>query len=64
VEPVGQQRYLLFVWQPTGYRLFERDGELPEIGAEVEIDGRSERVTKIGASPLPGDSRPCVYLIA
>ena len=54
--------HLVFVWSPTGYELREQEGELPEVGSVVEIDGRTERVTKIGASPHPGDSRPCVYL--
>ena len=54
--------HLVFVWSPTGYELREREGELPEVGSVVEIDGRTERVTKIGPSPHPGDSRPCVYL--
>jgi hypothetical protein len=56
------QRYLLFVWTPGGYELIERDGEPPSVGDEVEVDERRERVTKIGPSPLPGDSRPCLYL--
>ena len=57
--------YLLFVWKPTGYVLQERDGELPEIDAEVEVDETTrQRVSKIGPSPLPGDDRPCAYLVA
>ena len=55
-------KHLLFVWKPTGYELEERDGEPPAVGTEVELDGRRERVSKIGPSPLPGDDRPCVYL--
>jgi hypothetical protein len=55
-------KHLLFVWTPSGYRLEERDGDPPAIGDAVELDGRSERVSKIGPSPLPGDSRPCAYL--
>jgi hypothetical protein len=55
-------RHLVFVWTPNGYVLQEREGELPEVGSHVEIDGRTERVTKIGPSPHPGDSRPCAYL--
>ena len=62
-EGATEQRHLLFVWKTTGYELVERDGEPPEVGAEVELDGRSGRVTKIGASPLPGDGRACAYLI-
>ena len=55
-------RYLLFVWKPSGYEIEEREGELPGLGSEVEADGQTMRVTKVGVSPLPGDDRPCVYL--
>jgi hypothetical protein len=55
--------YLLFVWSPAGYTLREMDGEPPAIGAEVEDGGRTLVVNKIGASPLPGDSRPCAYSV-
>lgn len=55
-------RHLVFVWKPSGYELTERDGELPEVGAEVELDDRRLRVSKIAPSPLPGDSRLCAYL--
>ncbi len=53
--------YVLFVWTPTGYELREREGEPPPVGAEVEENGRTLVVTKIGASPLPGDRRKCVF---
>jgi hypothetical protein len=56
------QRHLLFVWRPTGYRLEERDGEPPAVGSEIELGDGNQRVSKIGPSPLPGDSRPCAYL--
>ena len=56
------QGHLLFVWTPAGYELVERDGELPGVGDEVEVNERRGRVTKIGPSPLPGDSRRCAYL--
>ena len=57
--------YLLFVWRPTGYVLEERDGEPPEVGTPVEVDGgKPQRVSKVGPSPLPGDDRRCVYLQA
>jgi hypothetical protein len=58
----GQPGYLAFVWSPSGYELRERTGEPPALGAEVEEDGRMLVVTKVGASPLPGNDRPCVYL--
>jgi hypothetical protein len=56
--------YLLFIWKPSGYELREADGEVPAVGAEVEQDNVTMRVTKVGPSPLPGDSRPCAYLQA
>ncbi len=56
--------YLLFIWKPTGYELREEQGEPPAVGAEVEADNGRLRVTKIAPSPLPNDSRQCVYLQA
>jgi hypothetical protein len=56
-------KYLLFVWKPSGYELVERDGEPPAVGSAVDLGDRSEHVTKIGPSPLPGDRRPCAYLL-
>jgi hypothetical protein len=58
------QTHLLFVWRPTGYELHEREGEPPAVGSEVDVGDRSERVTKVGPSPLPGDRRACAYLLA
>jgi len=57
-------RHLLFVWRPSGYELVEREGEPPAVGQSIDFDGRAQRVTKVGPSPLPGDGRPCAYLIA
>jgi hypothetical protein len=54
--------YLLFVWKPSGYELREAEGEPPAVGAEVEQDGETLRVTKVAPSPLPGDRRVCAYL--
>lgn len=56
--------YLLFVWKATGYELREEHGEPPAVGAEVVADDSTLRVTKIAPSPLPNDSRQCVYLQA
>jgi len=55
--------HLLFVWKPTGYELREQDGDVPSVGAEVEADGVTLRVTKVAPSPLPGDRRECAYLV-
>ncbi|MER3408591.1 MAG: hypothetical protein C4299_03250 [Thermoleophilia bacterium] len=54
--------YLVFAWTPTGYEIEEREGEPPAVGTTVEEQGKRLLVTKVGRSPLPGDSRPCVYL--
>ena len=60
---MGDEKHLLFVWSASGYRLHERDGDPPAVGAEVEVDeGRSGRVSKVGPSPLPGDERRCAYV--
>jgi hypothetical protein len=57
-------KYLLFVWKPSGYELREADGDVPNVGSEVDQDGQRLRVTKVAPSPLPGDPRPCAYLQA
>lgn len=53
--------YLLFVWTPAGYELREQDGEPPKVGDHVEVDDKRLAITKLGASPLPGDDRVCAY---
>jgi hypothetical protein len=55
--------HLLFVWKPSGYELREADGDVPAVGAEVDTDGQTLRVTKVAPSPLPGDRRQCAYLV-
>ena len=55
--------YLLFVSTPTGYELREQEGELPNLGDQVEVDGRQLQITKLGVSPLPGDDRPCAFSV-
>ena len=54
--------YLVFVWRSSGYELREREGDLPAVGDEVEQDGKKLLVTKVAFSPLPRDTRKCVYL--
>jgi hypothetical protein len=62
LRAVTDGAYLLFISKPSGYELREANGELPAVGSEVEADDRKLQVTKIAPSPLPNDSRPCVYL--
>ena len=56
--------FLLFVPSPQGYRLEERDGRAPERDERVEVDGAAFVVSRVGASPLPRDPRPCAYLLS
>jgi hypothetical protein len=63
MEP--ERKHLLFVSKPTGYELVERGGEVPQPGAEVELEDAGRfTVAKVGPSPLPDDARPCAYLQA
>jgi hypothetical protein len=56
-------QHLLFVSKPTGYELMARDGEPPDVGSTVELDGVGQFfVSRISPSPLPSDKRPCAYL--
>ena len=58
---MAEGSYLLFLWSPAGYTLREMEGDPPQLGAELE-DGRLV-VNKIGVSPLPGDTRQCVFSV-
>jgi hypothetical protein len=58
----GAAGHVLLVWSPNGYALREAAGDPPQVGEELDLDGRTLVVTKIGASPLPGDARPCAFL--
>jgi hypothetical protein len=53
---------LYFVPNAEGYDLVEREGDLPSVGATMELDGQEFVVTKLGRSPLPFDRRNCVFL--
>jgi len=57
-------KHLLFVWKPSGYELREADGEAPAVGSTVQVDDQEQQVVKVAPSPLPNDSRICVYLQA
>ena len=43
------------------YRLIEREGPAPRPGAAMDIEGEPFTVTRVGASPFPGDPRRCAY---
>lgn len=63
MEGNGRSGFLFFVWSTSGYTLIERAGDPPRPGTEVEDGEHRYRVTKIAPSPLPGDPRPCAYLL-
>ena len=58
-----EQGHLLLVWSPSGYTLRELPGDPPPVGHELEDEGGTLVITKIGPSPFPGDSRPCAFSI-
>lgn len=55
--------YLVMVWSPAGYTLRTEQGDPPSVGHRFEDDGRQLVINKVGASPLPGDSRVCVFSV-
>ena len=54
--------YLVFVWAASGYELDEREGEPPNVGSTVDEERGRFLVAKVATSPLPDDTRRCVYL--
>jgi len=55
--------HVLFLWSPNGYTLREAEGDPPPVDFELSEGELTLVVTKIGASPLPGDTRPCAYTV-
>ena len=52
--------YVVFLATAAGYQLVPAVGRLPAPGERL---GEAE-VLRVGSSPLPGDSRPCVFAVA
>jgi chromosome segregation ATPase len=46
-----------------GHLLLESDDPCPALSAVVELDGKTFVVDRVGRSPLPGDKRPCAFLV-
>ena len=55
--------HVVLLWSPSGYSLQEAHGDPPRVGEELEHGGKRLVVSKLGASPLPGDTRPCAYTV-
>ena len=60
--PREQGDYVLVLPGEAGYRIVDRTGAAPPLGSNVAVDGCVFVAARIGASPLPGDARPCVFL--
>lgn len=61
-ETTLECEYLVYLSTPGGYRLTEARGLLP--GGGDPLDELDAAVVRVGPSPLPGDSRPCVFATA
>jgi hypothetical protein len=57
---VGHVRFLA---TPDGYALSGSEESCPGPGDFVEVDGSGYLVARTGPSPLPGDERPCAFLV-
>lgn len=55
--------HVLLLSTAEGYRLLEADGAAPRPGAAFVHEGVVYRVLRGGASPLPGDRRPCLLAL-
>ena len=60
VEQEADTHLVYFV--DGGYRIVERDGHVPAVGASIDVDGRSFVVVSTRRSVLPGDRRRCAYV--
>ncbi len=56
--------HVRFIAYSEGYTLSELDDACPRAGDLVEVDERQFLVARTGRSPLPGDSRPCAFLVS
>lgn len=55
--------HVCFVLVAGGYKLVDVDAVPARPGELVELDGKRFVAARIGRSPIPGDTRPCVYLL-
>ena len=62
--PPQPRSHLRLVALPAGYALSETPEPPPRVGELIGIDGKRYAVASSGRSPLPGDERPCVLLLA
>lgn len=55
--------HVRFIASPAGYSLYDSDEHCPGTGELVAIAGSHFLVARSGRSPLPGDARPCAFLV-
>jgi len=55
--------HVCFVLVAGGYKLIDVDTAPARPGELVELEGKRFVAARIGRSPIPGDTRPCVYLL-
>jgi chromosome segregation ATPase len=60
-EQEPERDHLVFLYAER-YRLVEAAGPAPPAGASLELDGAPFVVVRVGASPLPGDTRRCAFV--
>lgn len=58
----GPRGFVLFVPTTAGYRLAVGDGVVPAPQERLRVEEEWYRVLRLGPSPLPSDSRRCVFL--
>jgi hypothetical protein len=61
--PQPASEHLLFVPTPARYVLVEREGAPPEPGSKLDLGEGVFVVSKVGGAPLPGEPRPCAFLL-
>jgi hypothetical protein len=62
IEPEAEPGIVYLFPRAGEYELVERAGSTPAPGEQVELEGESFVVARVGRSPLPYDRRSCVYL--
>ena len=55
--------HVRFLGGPSGYALTSSTDACPGPGDVLETDGASYVTVRVGRSPLPGDARPCAFLM-
>jgi hypothetical protein len=62
-KPVQPSSHLVFVPTPQRYLMLERQGPPPSPGDQLELSEGSFVVGKLGRAPVPGEHRPCAFLL-